>query len=135
MPTPATPPRARARAGLRLQAAGVQHAIVWPEGLGVPTIVAAQFSHTFFSALLLLKSSVHEAFALANHVVQAHCTTIVEGQYLAPSLPSLYSPIKAILPDNSSIPPPSIPGIDTAMGLAAAVPGGCGGGGGYRRWK
>eukprot|EP00983_Pelagomonas_calceolata_P046316 1140104-Pelagomonas_calceolata.AAC.5 len=100
-----------------------RHAIVWPEGNHVPAVVAAQFSHTFFSAVLSLKSSIHEAFALANHVVQAHCTTITDNQYLAPSLPSLYSPIKATLPDNSSIPSPSIPGVDTAMGLALAVPG------------
>jgi len=109
--------------GAKLQISGVQHAIVWPEGNHVPAVVAAQFSHTFFSAVLSLKSSIHEAFALANHVVQAHCTTITDNQYLAPSLPSLYSPIKATLPDNSSIPSPSIPGVDTAMGLALAVPG------------
>jgi len=90
----------------------------------VPAVVAAQFSHTFFSAVLQLKSTIHEAFALANHVVQAHCTAITDNQYLAPSLPSLYSPIKATLPDNSSIPSPSIPGVNTAMGLALAVPGG-----------
>eukprot|EP00967_Tisochrysis_lutea_P154870 scaffold308600_cov15-Tisochrysis_lutea.AAC.1 len=118
LPTPLLVP-----AGAKLQISGVQHAIVWPEGNHVPAVVAAQFSHTFFSAVLSLKSSIHEAFALANHVVQAHCTTITDNQYLAPSLPSLYSPIKATLPDNSSIPSPSIPGVDTAMGLALAVPG------------
>lgn len=86
-------------------------------------MVAAQFSHTMFSALLLLHSTVHEAFALANHVVQAHCTSLVDGQYLAPSLPSFYSPLKAVLPDNASIPPPVIPGLDPSASLANAVPG------------
>lgn len=110
---------------MKLQSVGVHHAIVWPEGTNVPAAVAAQFSHTFFCGLLLLKSAVHEAFALANHVVQAHCTTFnnMDNQYIPPSLPSLYSPIKAILPDNSSIPGPNLAGVDTSLGLASAVPG------------
>lgn len=89
----------------------------------MPAVVAAQFSHTMFCALLKLRATVHEAFALANHVVQAHCTAAADGQYLAPSLPSLYSPLKAVLPDNSSIPQPALPGIDSSTSLATAVPG------------
>lgn len=89
----------------------------------MPAVIAAQFSHTFFCSLLLLKSTVHEAFALANHVVQGHCLQQVDNQYLPPHLPALYSPLKAVLPDNSSIPTPSIPGVDPQQGLAVAVPG------------
>ena len=111
-------------AGFKLQAAGVQHAIAWPDAPCIPAVVASQFSHTFFCGLLLMQAAVHESFALANHVVQAHCTVFADHQYIAPTLPSLFSHTKAVLPDNSSIPPPSIPGIDSSVGLAAAVPGG-----------
>ncbi|KAJ9510596.1 hypothetical protein QJQ45_027480 [Haematococcus lacustris] len=107
----------------RLQAEGVQHSIVWPEGLPVPAIIAAQFSHTFFCCLLHMRTSMHEAFALANHGVQAHCTTQMDGQYVTPLLPALFSPLKAQLPDNNSIPNPVIPGIDPSIALAAAIPG------------
>ena len=126
---PVTPPLAIQFPGSKLQVSGVRHSIVWPQGTNVPAVVAAQFSHTFFCGTLLLNASIHEAFALANHVVQAHCTAIVElsdtsSQYIIPSLPSLYSPIKAVLPDNSSIPMPSIPGVQHSdLGLVTAVPG------------
>jgi hypothetical protein len=110
-------------AGAKLQSAGVQNSIVWPENLPVPAVVAAQFSHTLFASLLHMRTSVHEAFALANHVVQAHCTTIIEGQYVPPALPSLFSPLKAQLPDNSSIPNPVLAGVDPSLPLASTIAG------------
>ncbi len=113
----------------------MQAVISWPDQTSVPAVPASQFSHTFFSALLLLKASVAEAFALASHTVQALCAPppppaaadgtpapapAALGQVL---LPLLHAPFKAALPDNSSIPAPSIPGLDPAVPLATSVQG------------
>jgi len=100
----------------------VPNAIAWSVS-PPPAIIAAQFAHTFFSVLVTYAAAPNEAFTLASHVVQSHCTTLVDGSYVAPPLPSLLSSLKAELPDNNSIPPLVHPGVEPNQSLATAIPG------------
>lgn len=60
---------------------------------------------------------------MASHVVQAHCTTAGADGHVAPPLPVFLSPLKAELPDNNSIPPLDMPGMDPTQSIASLVPG------------
>lgn len=95
----------------------------WPQADGPPATLTAQFSHTFLSVLLSYAASVNEAFAMASHVLQAHCTALVDGNHQPPPLPTLLSQLKAELPDSNSIPPLVMPGLDLTQSIASAVPG------------
>lgn len=64
----------------------MRDSIAWGGGTPVPVTQAALFSHTFFSSLLQLQASVQEAFALATHVVQGHCTKLVNMDWGCASL-------------------------------------------------
>lgn len=106
-----------------LHAKGVPATVHWPSP--PPTLPAAQFAHTFFAALHNPTVTPAEAFALASHVTNAHCTTWGEGRHVPPPLPVLLAPDgqRPQLPDNSSVPPPVADGMDFSQGVAAAVPG------------
>lgn len=107
-----------------LQARGdVPSVIAWSEAAPAATL-AAQFAHTFLSVLLAYSAAVNEAFTMASHVLQAHCTTLAEGSHHPPPLPKFLSALKAELPDSNSIPALAIPELDLSQGLAVAVPGG-----------
>ena len=106
-----------------VQARGeVPHAIAWSQ-TPPPATIAAQFAHTFFSVLTAYGAAPNEAFSLASHVVQAHCTTLVDGAHVVPPLPSFMSELKAELPDNNSIPAIVYPGVEPKQSIASAVPG------------
>lgn len=70
-------PTTAASSGPALRQKGINCVISWPATNTIPAVVAAQFSRVFFTALLTLHASVLEAFSLASHVVQAHCTTLL----------------------------------------------------------
>ena len=100
----------------------VPNTIAWSQ-TPPPAVIAAQFAHTFFSVLVTYSAAVNEAFALASHVVQAHCTTLVDGAHIAPPLPTFSSALKAELPDNNSIPALVHPGVEPNQSIASAIPG------------
>lgn len=106
-----------------VQARGeVPHAIAWSQ-TPPPATIAAQFAHTFFSVLSAYGAAPNEAFSLASHVVQAHCTTLVDGAHVVPPLPLFMSELKAELPDNNSIPAIVYPGVEPKQSIASVVPG------------
>ncbi|KAK9814581.1 hypothetical protein WJX72_008178 [[Myrmecia] bisecta] len=106
-----------------IRAQGVGHVVFWGASAAVPALQAAQFGHAFFATLRNYSATILEAFALASHSSQAHCTVLVGGQQQPPALPLLSSEGKPDLPDNASVPHPIIEGLDTSEGLEAAVPG------------
>ncbi len=96
--------------------------VAWPQS-PPPATIAAQFAHTFFSVSLTYDAAPNEAFSMASHVVQAHCTSLVDGAHIPPPLPSFLSSLKAELPDNNSIQALEIPGVEVTESLANVVPG------------
>jgi hypothetical protein len=60
----------------------------------------------------------------------------VDGKLTMPNMPDLLTgprddpdAVQLALPDNDSVPPPALPGLDARRGIAAAVAGEFGGGG------
>ncbi|KAG1655243.1 hypothetical protein FOA52_007975 [Chlamydomonas sp. UWO 241] len=102
----------------------VLHAVAWPAGAGLPpATLASQFTRCFFSVLFTYGSAPAEAFAMASHVVQAHCTAAGPDGHVSPPLPLFLSAARAELPDNSSIPPLDLPGSDPTQSISSLVPG------------
>eukprot|EP00879_Flechtneria_rotunda_P012691 GHRR01013252.1.p1 GENE.GHRR01013252.1~~GHRR01013252.1.p1 ORF type:complete len:386 (+),score=138.11 GHRR01013252.1:137-1294(+) len=112
-----------------LRTKGVSNVMFWsedPSGL-----VAAHFSSIFFSMLALESNvTVLEAYALALFATQAHVGAKVDGKLTMPNMPDLLTGptddpdgVTLALPDNSSVPPPEVPGLDLSRGVAAAVEG------------
>eukprot|EP00775_Hariotina_reticulata_P011312 gene11312-11462_t len=112
-----------------LCAKGVPHVMFWSEDPSA--LVAAYFSSIFFSMLALeMGVTVLEAYALSLFATQAHLGAKVDGKLTMPNMPDLLTGpaddpdgVMLSLPDNSSVPPPAISGLDLSRGVAAAVEG------------
>lgn len=106
------------------QQKGAQVVLQWADAASIPGIAAAQFVSCFFSGLCTASVTLAEAYALAGHAVQAHCTTHLQGVPHVPPLPVLYAPgQKPLLPHASTIPPPELPEGVLMSGLEPAVDG------------
>lgn len=112
-----------------LRGRGVPHVLFWPED---PTgLVAAQFSYVFFSTLAAAGSSIMEAYAQALYATQAHCGLKSDGKLMMPGMPDLLAGtsgpegdgVELLLPDNTTIPPPEVPGLELSKGIVNAVAG------------
>eukprot|EP00878_Enallax_costatus_P013328 GHUV01013934.1.p1 GENE.GHUV01013934.1~~GHUV01013934.1.p1 ORF type:complete len:645 (+),score=183.34 GHUV01013934.1:126-2060(+) len=112
-----------------LRCKGVPNVMFWsedPSGL-----VAAHFSSIFFSMLALENHvTLLEAYALSLFSTQAHLGAKVDGKLTMPNMPDLLTGpaddpdgVTLALPDNSSVQPPEVPGLDLSRGVAAVVEG------------
>eukprot|EP00891_Asterochloris_glomerata_P001718 jgi/Astpho2/1718/Aster-04143 len=106
-----------------LRAAGVPHVIHWQPKEAMPIIQASHFGHAFLSMLRNPGASVGEAFAVAVHACHAHCSGSSLHEPVAPLLPRYVADQPAALPASSSVPLPTVEGLDFSHGISAVVPG------------
>ncbi|KAG2498011.1 hypothetical protein HYH03_004269 [Edaphochlamys debaryana] len=136
--------------GPALHHRGPAHVVVWPAGTAIPTAVAALFNAAFLSFLACSAASPPEAFAAASHCTQAHCTQQQQPHspphnphqaqpgpggpgagpdanggptYPPPPLPAFVSSVRPALPDSSSIPQLSVPGLAVEQSQLPSFPG------------
>lgn len=106
------------------QQKGVQVVVQWADERSIPGTAASQFAASFFSGLCTVSVTLAEAYALAGHAVQAHCTIHQGGLPHVPPLPVLYAPgMKPLLPHASTIPTPDLPEGVQLEGLEPKVEG------------